>query len=98
MNSLYYSGVFYEKPVPVEETEEEEPSENDEDEDEQTIPEGELPGDEAETLPGDDDLDSGEGVLPLPPGPGDEQNPVIPENTDINNRDKKDTKLPGLPQ
>jgi penicillin-binding protein 1A len=96
MNSLYYSGVFYEKPVPVEEPEEEEPSENDEDEDEETIPEEELPGDEVETLPGNDELDNGEGVLP--PGPGDEQNPVIPGTTDIHSREKKDTRLPDLPQ
>jgi hypothetical protein len=87
-------GCKYEKPAPVEEPVEEEPSE---DEGEATTPEEELPGGEAETPPGNDELDNGGEVLP-PPGPGGEQNPVIPENTETNNRDKKDTRLPDLPQ
>ncbi|HHV16731.1 MAG TPA: hypothetical protein GXX58_09215, partial [Gelria sp.] len=90
MNTLYYSGVFYEKPAPVKEPEEEEePAEDEEDE---ATSEEELPADEIETLPGDDET-SGEGVLP--PGPDEEPNPVIPETTDIR---EKHTRLPDLPQ
>lgn len=92
MNNLYYSGVFYEKPAPVEEPVEEEPAE---DEGIETTPEEELPG-EAETPPGNDDLDNGGEVLP--PGPDDEQNPVIPGTSDTTNRDKQNTRLPDLPQ
>jgi len=91
MNTLYYSGVFYEKPAPVEEPIEEEPAE-----DEEITPEEELPDDEVEPLPGEDETDRGEEVLP--PGPGDEQNSVIPETTDIYSKQKKDTRLPDLPQ
>lgn len=91
MNTLYYSGVFYEKPAPVEEPVEEETPE-----DEEITPEEDLPDDEAEPLPGEDETDRGGEVLP--PGPGDEQNPVIPETTDIYSKQKKDTRLPDLPQ
>jgi penicillin-binding protein 1A len=91
MNTLYYTGVFYEKPAPVEEPIEEEP-----DEDEEITPEEESPDDGLEPLPGEDETDRGEEVLP--PGPGGEQNPVIPESIDNHNRQKKDTRMPDLPQ
>lgn len=95
MNTLHYSGVFYEKPekpAPVKEPEEEE-EEAAEDEEDEATPEEESPTDEIENLPGDDEPESGEGVLP--PGPGEEPNPVIPETTDIR---EKHTRLPDLPQ
>ena len=91
MNNLYYSGVFYEKPAPVEEPVEEEPAE---DEGIETTPEEELPG-EAETRLVMMTWTTGRGITT---GPDDEQNPVIPGTSDTTNRDKQNTRLPDLPQ